>query len=103
MPQIALDALEAGLDGKAIRRLAVLENPTYFEVAEVLPQVLQELGIAQITTGEAALRIAKDLIQGILQSGHDPLKHLREFHSLWIRTDYDKGLMKLGTLKEDVW
>ena len=103
MPQIALDALEAGLDGKAIRRLAVLERPTYFEVAEVLPQVLQELGLAQVTTGEAALRIAKGLAEGILQSGDDPLKHLREFESLWVRADYDQGVMKLGTLKEHVW
>ena len=47
MPQIALGALEAGLDGKAIRRLAVLEHPTYFEVAEVLPRVMQELGLTQ--------------------------------------------------------
>jgi len=33
MPAIAQDALEAGLDGRALVRLATLENPTYFQVA----------------------------------------------------------------------
>ena len=58
MPQIALGALEAGLDGKAIRRLAVLEHPTYFEVAEGLPRVMQEIGLSQIPIGEAAVRLS---------------------------------------------
>lgn len=59
MPQIAQDALEAGFDGPATLRLAILERPTYFEVAEVLPRVLNELGLAQIPIGVAALRVAK--------------------------------------------
>lgn len=60
MPQIAQDALEAGLDGPGTLRLAILERPTYFEVAEVLPRVVNELGLAQITIGKAALRVAKE-------------------------------------------
>ena len=59
MPQVAKDALEAGIEGPATLRLAVLERPSYFEVAEVLPRVLKELGLAQITIGEAALRLAR--------------------------------------------
>lgn len=103
MPQIALDALEAGLDGPATRRLAILEHPTYFEVAEVLPRVMQELGLTQITTGEAALRVARSLAKEILHSGVDPLERLREFESLWVRSGYARGIMKLGTLIDDVW
>jgi hypothetical protein len=61
MPQIAIEALEAGLDGKATRRLAVLEKPTYFEVAEVLPLAMQELELAQIPIGEAAMRVARKM------------------------------------------
>jgi len=76
MPQIALGALEAGLDGKAIRRLAVLEHPTYFEVAEVLPRVMQELGLSQIPIGEAAVRVAKQIAREILNSEDDPLRHI---------------------------
>jgi hypothetical protein len=59
MPTIAWDALEAGLDGAATRRLAALEHPTYFEVAEVLPLVLQELELSQIPVQEAAQRMAE--------------------------------------------
>jgi hypothetical protein len=103
MPSVACDALEAGLDGPAIRRLAVLERPTYFEVAEVLPRVMQELELSQVPIGEAALRMAKRIAQGILQSGDDPLRHLRDFESLWIRADYAHEISSVGTLYDDVW
>jgi len=103
MPQIALSALEADLDGKAIRRLAVLEHPTYFEVAEVLPRVMQELGMTQIPIGEAAFRVAKQIAKEILNSGDDPLRHIRDFESLWVRSDYTDQISILGTLYDDVW
>ena len=103
MPQIALGALEAGLDGKAIRRLAVLEHPTYFEVAEVLPRVMQELGLTQIPIGEAAVRVAKQIARETLNSGTDPLRHIRDFESLWVRSDYADQISSLGTLYDDVW
>jgi len=103
MPQIALDALEAGLDGKATRRLAVLEHPTYFEVAQVLPRVMQELGLAQIPIGEATVRVAKQTAREILNSGDDPLRHIRDFESLWVRSDYADEISSLGTLYDDVW
>jgi hypothetical protein len=57
MPKVAWDALEAGLDGRAIRRLAALVQPTYFEIAKVLPRAKQELGLKEISIGEAALRV----------------------------------------------
>ena len=103
MPQIAWDALEAGLDGKAVRRLAVLENPTYFEVAEVLPRVMQELELAQIPTAEAAVRVARKIAKDVLNSGDDPLEHIRDFWSLWIRSDYTHEISGLGTLYDDVY
>jgi hypothetical protein len=103
MPQMALDALEAALDGRATRRLAILEDPTYFEVAEVLPRVMQELTLAQIPIGEAALRLAKQNAQEILKTGDDPLRHIRDFESLWIRSGYADEIASLGTLYDDVW
>ena len=103
MPQIAQDALEAGLDGPATLRLAILEHPTYFEVAEVLPRVLNELGLAQITIGEAALRVAKEIAREILRTDDDPLRHVQAFESLWIRSKYAKEIQTLGTLHDDVW
>lgn len=103
MPQIALDALEAGLEGPATLRLAILERPTYFQVAEVLPRAMKELGLTRIPKDEAALRIAKRMAKEILQSGGDPLNHLRDFESLWIRSDHSKEVAELGNLDDDVW
>jgi hypothetical protein len=103
MPQVALDALEAGLDGRAIRRLAILERPTYFEVADVFPSLIQELGLTQITIGEAALRVAKQIVREILNKGDDPLPHLRDFESLWVRSGYADQIRCVGTLDDEVW
>lgn len=103
MPQIAWDALEAGLDGPATRRLAVLEHPTYFEVAEVLPRVKQELGLTQITVGQAALRVAKQIARELLLSGDDPVRKVRTFELLWVRSGYAKEIQTLGTLHDEVW
>lgn len=103
MPSIAWEAWESGLDGVATRRLGVLERPTYFEIAELLPRVRQELGLSYVSRNEAAKRIARRIARDILKSGDDPLLHLRDFRSLWIRADYDHAISGLGTLYEDVW
>jgi len=52
-------------------------TPTYFEVAEVSPRVRQELGLTEITVGQAALRVAKQIAQKILDKGVDPLRHVQ--------------------------
>jgi hypothetical protein len=41
-PRRAWDALEAGRDGAATRRLAALHFPTFFEVREIPPKVFDE-------------------------------------------------------------
>lgn len=102
MPTIAWDALEADLDGVATRRLAALEHPTYFEVAEVLPLVLQELGLSQIRVEEAAQRMAEHVARDILRRRDDPLQHIRELESLWIRAAYAPELTALGILDDQV-
>jgi hypothetical protein len=102
MPRIAWDALESGIDGTATRRLAALERPTYFEVAEVLPRVMKEWEIAQIPIGEAALRMARSIARDILRDGKDPLRYIRDLEGLWIRADYAKELSRLGTLDDEV-
>ena len=102
MPRVAWDALESGLDGPAIRRLAALVQPTYFEVAEVLARAKAELELKEISIGEGALRVAQKIAREILQSGDDPLHHLRDFESLWFRSNYAHEIAGLGTLYEDV-
>jgi hypothetical protein len=101
MPSIAW---EAGLDGgSATRRLGALECPTYFEVSEVLPRVMEELGLSHISRDEAALRMARRIAKEILESGDDPLQHFRDFESLWIRAGYPHEIGGVGTLYNDVW
>ena len=86
MPSIAWDAWEAGLDGPGTMRLGALEHPTYFEVSDVLPLVMRELGLSQVSRDEAALRLARRMVKEILESGDDPLSiygpMFRHYHSL---------------------
>jgi hypothetical protein len=103
MPKIAWEALEAGLDGKFIRRLGALDSPTYFQVMEVLPQAMQEMGLSKPSRGEAALRLAKIRAKEILDSNDDPLKHTKDFERLWIDAGYPKELMSVGNLDDEVY
>ena len=102
MPKLAWDALEAGLDGPAIRRLAALEFPTVFQIREVLPNAMEEMRLAKIPVGEAAIRLAKIRAQEILSSNSDPFKHLRDFEHLLIQTDYCRELRDYGNLDDEV-
>lgn len=103
MPKVAWDALEAGLDGCAIRRLAALENPTWFQVQKVLPQAAQEMQLAKVTVGEGALRIARRRAQEILETGADPTRYTRELEYLCIRADWPDELSGYGSLDDEVY
>jgi hypothetical protein len=102
MPRLAWDALEAGLDGPAIRRLAALDFPTSFQIRDVLPRAIEEMHLRKISQGEAALRLAKIRAEEILRSNADPFKHLRDFEQLWIQTDYCRELQDCGNLDDEV-
>ena len=103
MPKIAWDAMEAGLDGKFIRRLGALDSPTYFQVMEVLPLAMREMGLVKLDRGQAALRLAKRRAEELLERDEDPLKHTRDFENLWIEAGYPKELRTVGTLDDDVY
>jgi predicted phosphatase len=102
MPKLAWEALEAGLDGPAIRRLAALEFPTAFQIREVLPHAMKEMHLAKLSESEAAIRLAKIRAQAIVRSDLDPFKHLRDFEQLWIQTDYCRELQDYGNLDDEV-
>lgn len=102
MPKLAWDALEAGLEGPATRRLAALHFPNFFEVREILPKVLHEWGIRQLSREQAALQLAKRPAREILQSNEDPFKHSYDFFSLWVETDYSRELAEYAELAEEV-
>jgi hypothetical protein len=73
MPKLAWDALEAGLDGPAIRRLAALEFPTFFQVRELLGQLMDEMRLVKMSKERAAVQLAKMRALEILRSESDPL------------------------------
>src|SRR5215470_15809548 len=84
MPRLAWEALEAGLDGPAIRRIAAFEFPTFFQIQEVLPKAMEEMHLTKLDKAPAALQLAKLRAQEILRADSDPLKHLRDFEHLYI-------------------
>ena len=45
LPSVAQNALEAGYDGPAILRMAILERPSGWETNQLLPAFLKELGL----------------------------------------------------------
>lgn len=102
MPKLAWDALESGLDGPAIRRLASLVRPTWFQVEELRAEATKEMKLSSLSIDEAACRLARRRAQEIVQSGDDPLRHTREFEQLWIRSGYSKQITSLGTLDDEV-
>ena len=102
MPKLAWDALEAGLDGPATRRLAALELPTFFQVREILPKVIQEWGLTQLSREQAGLQLAKRRARQILQSSENPFEHSYDFFSLWVETGYSRELAPFFELAEEV-
>src|ERR1041385_2045421 len=69
MPQFAVDALEAGFDGAALRRLAGLVHPTARDVGDLFERALREIGTVKIQSEEQALifqsrLVAVDIVEG---------------------------------------
>jgi hypothetical protein len=102
MPSIAIDALEVGLDGPAIRRLAALEKPSYFEVRDLLTPALAEMRLLKIPAGLASLRLAAQIAREALPDEKGYLRRLYELHWLWIKAGYPKESREAGTLYDDV-
>lgn len=73
MPGIACQALELGHDGKNLRRLAGLTNPSRRDITEIVDGSLQELGVqAPITRRVAALWMARRAAGEILEGHIEP-------------------------------
>jgi hypothetical protein len=64
---------------------------------------MKALGLAQITIGEAALRVAKKTPREIVRNSDDPLRYVQALESLWIHSAYAKEIRALGTLDDEVW
>jgi hypothetical protein len=102
MPKLAWDALEAGMDGPAIRRLAAFEKPTGFEVDEVLPRAIKEMQLSIPTPAHAARILMRQRALDILESGVDPLARTNDFLTIWFRSGYPSDLTLMGNLDDEV-
>ncbi len=100
MPSLAWEALEAGLDGPFIRRLAALVDPSGWETDQIESAFMAEAGLKPISIREASIRIARELAIRILSEGLDPLAHTKDFELLWIRAEYPAEIQDVGCLDD---
>src|SRR5438874_9847275 len=77
-PSIARDALEAGLDGSALRRLASYEQTLHWDVAKYSEPALSEMGASKMSQREALLWSAKDVCRDILEGARGPFEIWRD-------------------------
>ena len=71
-PATARDALEAGFDGAALRRLAAFEQANHWDVANFIEPALREMGAQNMSLKEALLWTAKDICRDIVEGSRDP-------------------------------
>jgi hypothetical protein len=103
MPPLAWDALEAGYDGPAIRRMGALDHPSGWEVDQVLPRFRKEIGLRDLSKTEASIRVAFDIATHLLESRKDPLPNLKTFARLCYEADYPDELMPLYSLDDELY
>src|SRR5215467_1660351 len=75
MPQFAADALEAGYDGPALRRLAGLMKPNMREVGNLFQEALAEIGNVKIHSNQQAVLFLSRLVAtAIVEGSIDPIR-----------------------------
>lgn len=102
-PPLAMDALEAGLDGPVIRRLAGLIQPTGYEVDMYVERFMTEAALVHISTETAAFRLAQEIARDTLRTSDDPLAVTGDLYRLWVATGYAASIIDLGTLDDDFY
>ena len=101
LPSAAQDALEAGYEGPHVLRMAILEPMAGWAIDQALAPMLEELGCHLIAPAEAALRLAHQRAQRILDTGDDPLPSMSYFYRLIVEADYPDELIELGYSDDD--
>ena len=102
-PGLAIEALDAGVDGPVTRRTAGLIHPTGHETDQLRAAFMAEAGLQDIDPNRAAARLAQDLAREVLRGGKDPLSFTRAFERLWIAADYASSVQDLGTMDDEVY
>jgi hypothetical protein len=101
MPEFAADALEAGHDGPALRRLAGPINPTSWDVGNLFKESLLEIGNVKILSKEQALiflsRVtAADIVEGRV----DPIRGAEILADCAMQAGYPPFLAEFLALAE---
>lgn len=78
MPDAAVNALERGFDGSAIRELAGLNNPPLSEAGPLFCKALQEMGRRQLSMQDAGIYIAKQIAEDIIAERVNPYNGARQ-------------------------
>ena len=87
-PAAARDALEAGYDGPALRRLAGLEEANRWEISRYVEPALRELGTNKLDVPEAWDWCFKEVCRQIVEEKRDPLQAGYELANDLIRHRY---------------
>lgn len=103
LPASAQDALEAGYDGRHVVRMAILDPKDGYEIHEVLPKMLAELGRGTPSREDAALWLARRRARQILDSGEDPLPSLAWFYQVMLNSGHPRELVELGYLEDEFY
>jgi pimeloyl-ACP methyl ester carboxylesterase len=85
-PAIARDALEAGFDGRALRRLAALEKANHWDVVNFIDPALSEMGAPHMSPEEALLWSAKDICRDIAGGSRNAFDGAAEISQDILRT-----------------
>jgi len=102
MPAFAADALEAGFDGPALRRLAGLVKPTSRDVGNLFLNAIDEIGVIEVRNREQAIfRLAKVVAEKILDGSMDALEGAQRLSRYAMEAGYPDGLAEFDQLADE--
>jgi hypothetical protein len=102
MPGFAADALEAGFDGPALRRLAGLVKPSSSDVGGLFDRAIDEIGTVEIRSKEQAIfKLARILAKTIVDGQVDPILGARGLASYALQAGYPDGLAQFDQLADE--
>lgn len=102
MPSFAADALEAGFDGPALRRLAGLIKPTSRDIGTLLDEVLDEIGEIKVRSKEQGIfKLAKTVAQAIVDGQIDPFQGAERLSHYAMEARYPAELVEFYQLADE--
>ena len=98
---LAADALEAGLDGPTIRRVAGLIQPSGYETDHLTAAFMSEVCLAEISKKAAYARLVQTCAREIIETSADPLCSTRKLYDLWVAAEYPDIFEDIALFDDD--